>query len=624
MVLRTLSGSTYVLVTDTHVAKLHSVAFDEAFPGSPFLSHVIPPGGMPKSRQGKADSEDFLLANACTRSAIILAPGGGVIGNLGGFAAAKFMQGVRFVSILTTLLAMANTNVGGKIAIDTPHGMNLIGAFWQPGYVIIDAAFLESLPSREFVMGWPKLSSDLERDRVRAHVGRHSFRHPNGVNLVSRLRNLVNFGHTIGHAIEAVLAPAALNGNRVSVGVILEAEATRQLGILTQGAVGRLTRCFASYNLPVSLADPRLASLPAARGLSVDRLPDIMRIDTKTSGSEKKIVLLPCIGTTHEPRATGVAGNVIRKTLSFATRFIPGIPSKFPVTMATPRWKSISKMALMLATLVKDTCRLTGLPHSDDTQVMMNALIELQVFDPYVPWCRVQNSFGKTKARLRLSKEAKGSSELLGTISIFTWETSSIGFLESQRCLLLAIGAGGFRGGKVRLAASVSSQYASLILFCASYAAEPVVLELTGGAVIFQPYIKMTIATMRKFGVAVTSDADPKTGKLLDVYRILSAVCVNPGDYSIESDASNATYALGIAAITGTTCTIFNIGACLTSSIRVAHHPPSLVAFMSFFRGSIAKSGAGMKELDDGSKVYGHGTMVESTKRKDERWDVAR
>jgi len=194
------------------------------------------------------------------------------------------------------------------------------------------------------------------------------------------LRNLVNFGHTIGHAIEAVLTPTILHGECVSVGMILEGEVSRQLGILSQVGVGRLTRCLKAYNLPVTLSDPRIASLPASKLLTVDRLLDIMRIDKKNSGPEKKIVILSKIGATYEPKATVVPDSVISKTLSEAAKVVPSIPKNNPVKMATPGSKSISNRVLVLAALGQGTCRLKNLLHSDDTQVMMAALNELKVF----------------------------------------------------------------------------------------------------------------------------------------------------------------------------------------------------------------------------------------------------
>jgi pentafunctional AROM polypeptide len=137
---------------------------------------------------------------------------------------------------------------------------------------------------------------------------------------------------------------------------------------------------------------------------------------------------------------------------------------------------------------------------------------------------------------------------------------SQIKYLESEGCLPLSVTPAGLKGGRIQLAASVSSQYVSSILLCAPYAEEPVTLELTGGQVISQPYIDMTIAMMRTFGIQVVRESDPATGRLLDVYIIPKAVYRNPQDYNIESDASSATYPLAIAAITGSTCTIANIG----------------------------------------------------------------
>lgn len=137
---------------------------------------------------------------------------------------------------------------------------------------------------------------------------------------------------------------------------------------------------------------------------------------------------------------------------------------------------------------------------------------------------------------------------------------SKIDYLESPNCLPLAIGPQGLKGGLIQLAASVSSQYVSSILLCAPYAKEPVTLELTGGQVISQPYIDMTIAMMKTFGVEVSRRTDPDTGKHFDVYDIPTGIYINPEEYRIESDASSATYPLAIAAITGTLCTIENIG----------------------------------------------------------------
>ncbi|KAF8901182.1 Shikimate dehydrogenase [Gymnopilus junonius] len=617
-VLATLPSSTYVLITDTNVANFHLNAFESEFntqlaAKARFLSLVVSPGETIKSREGKAYIEDFLLANKCTRDTVVLALGGGVIGDLVGFVAATFMRGVRFVQIPTSLLAMVDSSVGGKTAIDTPHGKNLIGAFWQPECIFIDAAFLETLPSREFSNGmaevvktaaiWNEkefISLESRSAEIFAAIqtpssnfaGRSSSTRSEAQELLlsvivgsisvkahivtidereTGLRNLVNFGHTIGHAIEAVLTPTILHGECVSVGMILEAEVSRQLGILSQVGVGRLTRCLKAYNLPVSLTDPRIASLPAAKLLTVDRLLDIMKIDKKNSGPEKKIVILSRIGATYEQKATVIKDAVIAKTLSEAARVVPGIPTKNPVKMATPGSKSISNRVLVLAALGKGTCRLKNLLHSDDTQVMMIALNELKgakfswedagetlvveggqgaLFVPpkgkelYLGNAGTAARFLTTVCTLVQRTQTSNADYTVITgnarmkqrpigplVSALQANGSDINFLEAFGSLPLAIAPQGLKGGVIQLAASVSSQYVSSVLLCAPYASEPVTLELTGGQVISQPYIDMTIAMMETFGITVVRRKD-----------------------------SSATYPLAIAAITGTTCAIQNIG----------------------------------------------------------------
>ncbi|CAL1710609.1 unnamed protein product [Somion occarium] len=648
-VIETLPSSTYVLITDTNVGNLHLPLFESEFetrlstlassPKPRLLTYVVPPGETSKSREGKAEIEDFLLLHKCTRDTVILAVGGGVIGDLVGFVAATFMRGVRFVQIPTTLLAMVDSSVGGKTAIDTPHGKNLIGAFWQPEYIFIDAAFLESLPAREFSNGMAEViktaaiwdekdfaSLESRSSEIFAAIqnpsasfaGRTSDTRSSAQELLlsiifgsisvkahivtidereTGLRNLVNFGHTIGHAIEAILTPTILHGECVSIGMVLEAEVARGLAILGQVAVGRLTRCLRAYNLPVSLSDPKIASLPASRSLTVEKLLDIMKVDKKNSGPQKKIVILSRIGATYEQKATVVDDSVIAKTLSEAVKVIFGTPSKSPVRMATPGSKSISNRALLLAALGRGTCRLKNLLHSDDTQVMMNALVELkgakfsweeggetlvvdggagtlsvpeQGKEIYLGNAGTAARFLTTVCTLVRSSLADERTVITGNarmkqrpigplVDALRANGSAIDYVESQGCLPLSIAPTGLKGSRIQLAASVSSQYVSSILLCAPYAEEPVTLELMGGVVISQPYIDMTIAMMKTFGVDVVRERD-RSGKLLNIYRIPKGPYVNPKEYAIESDASSATYPLAIAAITGTECTIANIG----------------------------------------------------------------
>lgn len=161
--LSSCSSSTYVLISDTNLTPLYLEGFQKSFedaattvsPKPRLLTYEIPPGESSKSRETKADIEDWMLARQppCGRDTVIIALGGGVIGDLIGFVAATYMRGVRFVQVPTTLLAMVDSSIGGKTAIDTPNGKNLIGAIWQPQRIYLDMEFLNTLPEREFING---------------------------------------------------------------------------------------------------------------------------------------------------------------------------------------------------------------------------------------------------------------------------------------------------------------------------------------------------------------------------------------------------------------------------------------------------------------------------------------
>ena len=157
----TVKSSTYVLITDTNIGPLYIPGFEKSFQNeasklsSPprLLTYEIAPGENSKSRSTKGAVEDWLLSQGCTRDTVIIALGGGVIGDMIGFVAATYMRGIRFVQVPTTLLSMVDSSIGGKTAIDTPAGKNLVGAFWQPERIYIDLQFLETLPKREVING---------------------------------------------------------------------------------------------------------------------------------------------------------------------------------------------------------------------------------------------------------------------------------------------------------------------------------------------------------------------------------------------------------------------------------------------------------------------------------------
>ncbi|CAG8560014.1 38662_t:CDS:2 [Gigaspora margarita] len=646
--------STYALITDSNIASLYLENLSNQFKNIAsklslskgnnsvpprFISYTIPPGEQSKSRDTKADIEDFLLSQACTRDTCIIAFGGGVIGDLVGFVAATFMRGVPFVQVPTTLLAMVDSSIGGKTAVDTPHGKNLIGAFWQPKRIYIDIIYLESLPERQFINGMAEVIKTAaiwkESDFVILENNVASIRDAvlnpkkdipfQGATLETRtpsqslllsvirssaefkayvvthdekesgLRGLLNFGHSIGHAIEAIMYEVLLHGECVSIGMVKEVELARSLGHLNQVAVGRLVRCLESYGLPISLDDKNIRKFVGNRRCPVDKLMEIMKVDKKNIGDKKRIVILSGIGKTLEQKATFVADSAIRKVLSPAVSIIPvNSSSNVPkhITMTTPGSKSISNRVLVLSALGSGTCRLKGLLHSDDTQVMLVGLQNLggakfeweddgetlvvtggsgnlKVPDKEIylgnagtaarfltTVCTLVSAETKTETRniTILTGNARMKQRPIGhLVDALRENGSKINYLENEGCLPLEIAPLGLHGGAINLSASISSQYVSSILLSAPYAKEPMTLSLTGGQVISQPYIDMTIAMMNSFGIKV----ERLDG---DVYRIPKGCYKNPSEYIIEADASSATYPLAIAAITGIKCTLPNIG----------------------------------------------------------------
>lgn len=636
-ILKNLPSSTYVLITDTNIAPLYTPQFIAAFEknaaqinsSARLLTYAIPPGEYSKSRSTKADIEDWMFSHSCTRDTVIIAMGGGVIGDMIGYVAATFMRGVRFVQVPTTLLAMVDSSVGGKTAIDTPSGKNLIGAFWQPERIFVDLRVLESLPEREFVNGMAEVIktaaiwNEEEFTKLEQNAGRiveaiKAKRSPEGrislanveeylkgivlgsikvkAHVVSAdereggLRNLLNFGHSIGHAYEAILFPQMLHGECVSIGMIKEAELARHLGVLKPAAVGRLSKCLTSYGLPVSLDDKRVKKLTGGKDCPVDRLISIMGVDKKNDGRKKKVVLLSGIGRTYEQKASVVSDDAIRVAL--APSIIVNSPKGNPlaVSVTPPGSKSISNRALVLAALGSGSCRVKNLLHSDDTEHMLTALHQLggitysyeddgEVLvvngnggkllacgnELYLGNAGTAARFLTTVATLVGPSEQHSSIVLTGNprmkqrpikdlVDALRANSSDIEYLESQGCLPLRIKSIGFEGGLIRLAADISSQYVSSILMCAPYARKPVTLSLIGQP-ISETYITMTIAMMASFGIVVSkSETEPYT------YHIPQGTYKNPEEYVVESDASSATYPLAFAAMTGTTCTIPNIG----------------------------------------------------------------
>jgi 3-dehydroquinate synthase len=304
-------GRHALIVTDAHVAPLYLARVQSALRGKTVRVSMLPPGEQEKTLARFSQLMDALAALGASRDVTVIALGGGVVGDIAGFAAACWMRGVRLVQLPTTLLAMVDSSVGGKTAVDLPSGKNLVGAFHQPSAVIADTTTLRTLPDRELRCGlaevlkygaiidadffhWLETHADalLARDAASLeHAIAVSCRHKAGI--VARdeteqgERMLLNFGHTFGHAIETEQGYGGLlHGEAVAVGMVLAAKLSTRLGRAPAADAQRLQALITRLGLPTTIPD----------GLSAEALLKHMRLDKKAVSGELRLILWRGIG----------------------------------------------------------------------------------------------------------------------------------------------------------------------------------------------------------------------------------------------------------------------------------------------------------------------------------------
>ena len=301
-------GSSALIVTNTTVATLYAAAVQAAL-GPHFAQvHVLalPDGEAHKGWEALNQIFDVLLTQACDRRTVLVALGGGVVGDMTGFAAACYMRGVPFVQVPTTLLAQVDSSVGGKTAINHPLGKNMIGAFYQPVRVVCDLDTLQSLPARELSAGLAEVIkygpiADMDfLDWIEAHLDALLARDPAALawavqrscqikaDVVGQdereggLRAILNFGHTFGHAIEAGLGFGEwLHGEAVGCGMVMAAHLSERLGLVDAAFVQRLTHVIERAGLPT-----------VGPALGVDTYMHHMRVDKKAQAGDIRFVLI--------------------------------------------------------------------------------------------------------------------------------------------------------------------------------------------------------------------------------------------------------------------------------------------------------------------------------------------
>jgi 3-dehydroquinate synthase len=305
-------ASSALIVSNTTVAPLYEARLQAALRGKyPNIHSVtLPDGESHKTWQTLNLIFDALLKNGCDRKTVLFALGGGVVGDMTGFAAASYMRGVPFVQVPTTLLAQVDSSVGGKTGINHPLGKNMVGAFYQPLKVVCDLDTLQSLPPRELSAGLAEVIkygpiADLEfLAWIEANIDALLAREPTALaHAVKRsceikawvvgqderesgLRAILNFGHTFGHAIEAGLGYGQwLHGEAVGCGMVMAAHLSHRLGLVEKALVQRLRSLIEKAGLPV--IGPRLSDVDNA-----GRYLELMRVDKKAEGGEIKFVVI--------------------------------------------------------------------------------------------------------------------------------------------------------------------------------------------------------------------------------------------------------------------------------------------------------------------------------------------
>ena len=302
--------SSKFVITDSNVGKLYGRKLRSAIKQPARHLLIVPSGEKSKNRKTKELLEDTLIALRVKRNSVIIALGGGVIGDLAGFVAATLLRGVPYIQFPTTLLAQADSSIGGKVAIDHPWGKNLIGAFYQPTKVYIDPSTLRTLSDSEFTNGiaevikYAVILDETLFSYIEENNNKIKIRLPQTLHYIIQrccelkksvvekdeketgLRRVLNFGHTIGHAIESLSNYRISHGQAVAIGMVAEAKMSTTLGMLSGRVLHRLEHLITAHQLPTSIPS----------SMTMKKIVGATLTDKKSTGQSVHYTLLKQIG----------------------------------------------------------------------------------------------------------------------------------------------------------------------------------------------------------------------------------------------------------------------------------------------------------------------------------------
>ena len=304
-------GKKIFIITDSNIEKLYASKIPTFFEGYEYTIHIIEAGEKNKHLETVKDIYTSMIEDGVTRDDLVVAFGGGVVGDIAGFVAATYLRAVKFIQIPTTVVSQVDSSVGGKVGVDLPAGKNLVGAFYQPKLVLIDIAFLRTLETRYFFDGFAEivkygciydkeLFSKLENIVKEDHLRKNLMDNMEDIvyrsceikkevvekdEKESNLRMILNFGHTIGHAIEQYYNfEKHSHGEAVSIGMIDIVNIGEKLGITKKDEIVRIQKLLERLKLPITDDYP------------IDKITDIMKRDKKSKSDGISFIFLKEIG----------------------------------------------------------------------------------------------------------------------------------------------------------------------------------------------------------------------------------------------------------------------------------------------------------------------------------------
>lgn len=598
----------YLILTDEFISKIHLEKFESEMKARNmrFFTYILPSGELNKSAKSIEKVQDFMFANHFSRNDMLIAFGGGLITDFGGFVSSIYMRGITFVNIPTSLLGMVDASVGGKTAINTKFGKNLIGAFYDAKVIYINVNFLKSIDDRNFHNGFgeiikaallfdQELFERLEKCNVRDLKEKNEkelesiIKRSIDIKLYfvlkdkkeSHLRKLLNLGHTIGHGIEYALHEELLHGECLSIGMMKMLEIGIRKNIIEEDKgfeiTHRLKNLLEKFHLPTRVPS----------NVNLKHVLLNMMSDKKNEAQEIRFVFIKDIGVFHE-KSVAVEIPLIMEVLSNKISPISCVPppQDEPLELDTVGSKSITNRLLLMASLGEGEIKIQNFLRAEDTKVLLDALKKLDLCE--ITELKEKNL--KLKGTGGAFRKRASSDEI--TIDIVNSGLSArflacllsfipgvfiltgndhmkkrpIGdlikavksntdceyyYLEENGCLPIKIVNKkncGLKGGKINLNPKISSQYVTALLLCAPYADNPVTVHLDDireeKDIISKQYIEMTLKLMKIFGIEVKKIA-------FNEFSIPNGTYKNPETYEVEPDYTTISNDLAFVSLFG-------------------------------------------------------------------------